>query len=262
MICKDALVTFLKQYGYNLMSFPKEDIRPLDLFTKNGGALEKIGKMEHIFKAGMEELPMPTLIENLHTANISKMKSDSVNTKLGVSLLSNILTGMGMKDLGITTQFGKARNLMFQFNDVFEDKIELIELDCFLSAAQILNIGNNTKKLMAKNELYVITSVLKSNSISINTGESKTIDISAEASDCLDIISGNIGLSFSAENKSEVTFSGKKQLVFGFRAIRLFFENGFYSAYDITSDVVGRNIDDLEEEPRSEYTLEEAFIEL
>jgi len=262
MICKDTLVTFLKQYGYNLMSFPKEDIRPLDLFTKNGGALEKIGKVEHIFAAGMAELPIPSIMENLHTANISQMQSDSVNTKLGISLLSNILTGMGMKDLGITHQFGKARSLMFQFNDVFEDKIELIELDSFLSAAKILNIGNNTQKLMQKNELYVITSVLKSNSISIHTGESKSLDISTEVSDCLDIVSGNIGISFSSENKSEITFSGQKQLVFGFRAIRLFFENGYYTAYDITSNVVGRNIEGADEEARSEYAIEEAFTTL
>lgn len=244
------------------MSFPKEDIRPLDLFSKNGGALEKIGNINHVFVAGMAELPCPQVKEDLHTANISKMTSDSVHTKLGLGLLSNILAGMGVKDLEVSTQFGFANHLTFQFNDVFEDKIELLELDAFLSAAKILPIGNNTKKLIEKNELYVITSVLKSNSISIHLGNTKKVDNELQIAEIHDILKGSVGVSYANESKSDITFEGQKKLVFGFRAVRLFFEGGGYTAYNIASDVVGRSTDGNEEDERMQYEMENAFIDL
>ena len=52
MCCSDPLLKSLKQYGYNVVRLPRSGIRPLQILTRDGSDLDRLGELTTILLAG------------------------------------------------------------------------------------------------------------------------------------------------------------------------------------------------------------------
>src|ERR1051325_3014289 len=131
----DPFVNSLKSFGYNIVRLPKADIQPMLLLSRNGDNLDRLGAVTKLLTPGENASP-PKVIADTPAANINGSRTSSMKIGIGLSILGNIIGAMG-GNLGVEAQYQQAKSAVFEFQSVFEDKIDVIELDQYLGDADI-----------------------------------------------------------------------------------------------------------------------------
>src|SRR5688500_4474455 len=156
----DPFVNSMKSFGYNIVRLPKADIQPLLLLSKTGDNLDRLGAVTKLLTPG-DTIPAPKIIADTPAANINGTRTGSMKIGIGLSILGNIIGAMG-GNLGVEAQYQQAKSAVFEFQSVFEDKIEVIELDQYLGDADINPASVFVRQLLDADKLYIVTSTIKS----------------------------------------------------------------------------------------------------
>jgi hypothetical protein len=239
--CPDPFVQALKTLGYNIVRLPKADILPLQLLYKNGNDLERLGDATKLLTAG-ESISVPQVKRNTAVANINGVRSGDVKIGLGISLLGTIIGAMGGSSLGLETQYNSARTASFEFLDVLEDSIEIIDLDMYLGDADINPAGIYAGKLLEADKLFITTSVLKSAKISFEAKDRSGIGVGVDVPAIQGVVSGSVKVSSEVNSSTKITYEGKIPLVFGFQAVQLYYDNAAYTAIKPVMSTAMRSI--------------------
>ena len=144
-------------------------------------------------------------------------------------MLDDIVAAMGATSASLDAMFHGVNKLAFEFRDVLEDSIDVTKLDQFLSSASIVRGSRHVATLLHSDEICIITATVKSNKILVVAANSAKSDISAQVSASQAAIGPRVTIKL--EKGDTVSFAGEKPLVFGCKAIRLFYENGEYTAF-------------------------------
>ena len=83
-------------------------------------------------------------------------------------------------------------------------------------------------QLLESDRIYVITKTIKSKKVTVNAKSSSNMDVDADIPMIQGVVGGAVKVYGKDETTSSVTYEGNSQLVFGFQAIQLFYENGRY----------------------------------
>ena len=239
MLCNDPFLTYLKSFGYNVIRLPKADVKPLQVLARQGNDLNRLGDLATLLVTG-SNIPLPLLSENTRAANISGQRTSDLSIGVGISIMASIIGGMGGSKLGIDTKYQQAKTAAFEFQDVYEDKIEIIKLDQYLADADVNPFSRYVAELLEADELFVTTATIKSTKFTVEAKKSDSTTLDLSIPEIQGIVGGNVKVSGAAKVTSKVTYESSVPLVFGFQAVRLFYDQGRYTAFEpLTAGAVG-----------------------
>jgi len=120
----------------------------------------------------------------------------------------------------------------FAYKDVLEDHVPLDQLDTFLSSSSFKENLNVVRSALVSSNIFVITSTIKSQSITVKTQGEDSPSGGIEVPVIQNIASGKLSVDVTRANQGEITFSGSKPVVFGFKAVQVFTdENARYRIF-------------------------------
>jgi hypothetical protein len=225
-ICKDRLLTYLNRYGYNVVQVPRAGIEPLDVLGHDE-SLEKLGTISEVWTS-TEPVPAPGAPAPV--ADLGGQKSDNLDLGLGLKILANALAGMGAA-VGLPTlnlAYKRARSLEFKFTNVASVQVHPFAIGKYL-AAGVLDVANPFVARYFGNEEtdeYIISEVLKSDSVSVTARSQGGADIKLEIPAIQAAVGVNVAVAAGRASAGELIYAGKVDLTFGFKAYQVFFENG------------------------------------
>jgi hypothetical protein len=227
MFCIDTHVGALKKQGYSIFRLPREDVDPLQLVMRVGQRYERLGGLTSLLTSRTNGVP--EIARGARCAAISGTVTRRIDAGLGLHMLDDIVGAMGATSASLDALFRGVNKLAFEFRDVLEDSIDITKLDQFLSSASIIRESRHIVTLLHSDEICIITATVKSNKILVVLADSAKSDLSAKVSASQDTIGPSVTI--KVEKGDTVSFTGEKPLVFGCKAIRLFYENGEYTAF-------------------------------
>jgi hypothetical protein len=224
-LSNDPLFSLLRSFGYNTVRLPRATIKPLQMFAKKKRQSYPLGSISSVFKT-REDVFLPTITENQKASNISGKQSGELSLGVGFSILNSILSAFGGSAIGLDVAYKQARTISFQYEDVLEDSIEMAQLDQFLNAADINLYSKCVGDLLEADQVYVTSSVIKSQKFSILPQASKETKLDIKIPEIQKIVGGNVKVYGKGEDSSVITFEGSTPLVFGFQGWQLFYDKG------------------------------------
>lgn len=224
----DPFVNALKSFGYNIVRMPKADIQPLLLLSKSGDNLDRLGAVTKLLNPG-DTVPAPEIVADTPAANVNGSRTGSLKIGIGLSILGNIIGAMG-GNLGVEAQYQQAKSAVFEFQSVFEDRVDVVDLDQYLGDADINPASVFVRQLLDADKLYVVTSTLKSTKFTFEAKKSDGTDVTVGVPVIQQIVGANVSVGVSSGANSKLTYEGKIPLIFAFQAVQLFFDNGRYTA--------------------------------
>ncbi len=233
--CKDPLADLLKEYGFNLILLPKSDIEPLQLLVKDGNRLEKIGHLRDLFKRG-ENIPMPRKSKDIPLAKeLQSRKSSGIKAEFGVSILSNFLNSMTSKkpkpaekkaepktDMGGV--FETVDTFVFAYKNVLTSEISHIKLDQYIHDAELSETAKNFVDKLKKNQVYVITAILKSNAFETEFTDKNNFGVKVSLPQIRKIVDPEISIGIDRELSNKMIYESEEHLVFGFKAVKIIYD--------------------------------------
>lgn len=229
MFCNDPFISYLKSFGYCVIRLPKADVKPLQVLARNGKDLNRLGDLATLLVAG-SHIPLPPVSENVTAANISGQRTSELSIGVGLSIMASVIGAMGGSRLGLDTKYSGAKYAIFEFHDVFEDKVEIIKLDQFLGDSDVNPFSNYVAELLEADDLYVTTATIKSSKFTVESKKSdgKALDVSIP--EIQGVVGGNVKVTGASNVTSKVTYESPVPLVFGFQAVRLYYDQGRYTS--------------------------------
>lgn len=255
MKCKDNSITFLKSLGYSIVRLPRAGINPLQILIRKGNTLETLGELSTLLTSG-SSIALPIIRTDVPAATISGQRSSDISIGVGLSILGSIIGAMGGSKIGLEITYDKARTIAFEYYDVLSDSIEIAALDQYLSDADVNPFSRYVTQLLESDDVYVITSTIKSKKFHVEGRKKDKTGLEVSIPEIKGVVGGNIKVSGQSERSTKVTFEGTIPLIFGFKAVRLIYDNGKYTAFNtleagvaaaniMASEVVGANDIDL-----------------
>jgi hypothetical protein len=229
MPCSDPYIKALKDAGYNVVRLPKADIRPGQLLSRNGKDLSRLGELGDLLRS--TAVAAPAVRADQKVANLSGKRTGEMTIGVGLSLLGTIIGAIGGSKLGLDLKYQKSRSAVFEFQDVLEDRIEILKLDAFLAQADVNPTSAHVRDLLFDDELFVVTSTVKTTKLAIETKDESKKGVEVSVPEIQQVVGANVKVSGAGEKTSQVTYEGPIPLVFGFQAIQLDYEDGHYKRF-------------------------------
>jgi len=225
----DQSIKYLQSFGYCVVRLPKADLRPLQLLAKQGDDLDRLGEVPSLLVAG-SHIPLPP-ITSTPAITISGQRTGDLSIGVGISVLGNVIGALGGSKLGLDGQYKQAKSAVFEFLDVVQDQIEVIQLDRYLADADIDPYGRYVKQLLEADRLYVTTATIKSKKFAVEAKKSDGTTLALDVPVIQQMIGGSIKVSGDGSTTSKLTYEGTMPLVFGFQAVQLFYDKGRYTSF-------------------------------
>jgi hypothetical protein len=226
----DPLLATLKSFGYCIVRLPKVDIRPLQILVKQGHNLERLGELTTLLVAG-SHIAVPQVSENIVASNIIGEQSGKLKIGVGLSLLGNIIGAMGGSKLGLDTQYQQAKSAAFEFNDVLEDRVEVAKLDQYLADADVNPFSKHVAMLLEADEIFITTAVIKSRIFTLEARKADETKLALSVPDLQQVVGANVEVGTQNSIASKITYKGAIPLVFGFQGVRVYYDDGRYTAF-------------------------------
>ncbi len=247
-----ALQEFLATNGYSTVALPQSGIAPLQLLSEENTHVSVLGaEISSFFKADMAALPSITsgVLPNLQGADLL-----DIDDNLQIGVFGKILSQLNFGEIKAGFTFSVGNSLKFSFKNVQKKSVALIELDGFLTGAKLIeNTFRSYEKRLKNGELCVITEVLQSSNICIETKkqDSKSANAEINLQGAIDV---NAGFKTDEDNNSKMTYNSFEPIVFAFKAVRIiynkprFWESGEKPRFGLGENkdrVVLKGVEDL-----------------
>jgi hypothetical protein len=224
--CKDPALTILKDQGYNVVQFPKADLRPTQLLSRKGNKLQRIGELTTTFIPGATALP--SISDDQPGPNISGTKSANIDINVGLSILSGLISALGASTLGLSGSYTQARKIQFEFDTCIENHTEISALDAFLAGASVNPLARAVTDMLNDDDIFVVTSTIRSAKINTIATDSNNAAISLDVPVVQNTVGANVKVTASGAASATVAYQGSVPLAFGYQAVQLIFADGAY----------------------------------
>ena len=220
-----VLKNLLTDYGYNLIALPKEDIAPLMLLYKNGSSVSAVeSTVDNLFT--ITDAPLPVIRKDKVVTSIEGGASVIFDAEAGVSILDNLLKKLKMGKVSAKAEIDSTHKVKITYENVKEDKVDLLSLDSFISGSDpVEGKFNAFKEKLENSELYVINNVLKSNSFSISVEDATGAKVDFEAT-VKGIVDAGVDISRNKNNEIMLkNTNADTYIVFAFKAQQIQYDH-------------------------------------
>ena len=220
----DQSLTFLRQYGYSVFRFPRASAQPLELLHRDGKDLTRLGQLPDLIDRGTAAA-IEVRREASPGIDIEGKETSRVNVAIGLSILGSFIGALGGGKLGVEAGFKKARTVTFQYAGVMEDAIDILGLEKFVKAGRVSTlIPSGTLEKLLDDEVYVMTSVLKTRKIVVSAQGEGGTTVAVDVPVLKEAVGGNLKVDAANTLESTVTFEGPVPVAFAFQAVQLVFD--------------------------------------
>ena len=221
----DQSIAFLKQYGYSVFRFPRASAQPLELMHRDGKDMTRLGMVLDLVSQG--SLPLPTVSRDANPGiDIEGKETSKVNVAIGVNILGSFISALGGGNMGLDVAFNKARTITFKYTGVREDTVDVLGLEKFIKASRISpHIPSGTLDKLLDDEVYVVTSVLKTRKILVNAHGENGAAVKVDVPVIQHAAGGNVKVDTAGGRDSQVAFDGQVPVAFAFQAVQLVFDD-------------------------------------
>jgi hypothetical protein len=230
-MCNDPIVGYLKAIGYNVIRLPRRDFKPLQILTRQGKDLVNLGDLAIVLVPGAGA-QIPVIKVDEPTTTIAGKATNKLSLGMGLSILSSFLGAMGGGKLGLDAKYKSAKSLTFEFTDVLKDSVQIAALDQFLGASDVNPNSRHVGDLLEADAIYVVSETIKSRKFTVGAQDSHGGEAAVDVPEIQEIVGANVKISAAASRASRLTYESAEPLVFGFQAIRLYYDEGRYTAFE------------------------------
>jgi hypothetical protein len=194
---KDPSISKLNDLGYNVIKVPRTDIAPLDLLAHDAASpqLRKIGTISSFWKTSA---PVPVPGPPSVAASLNNTHSNKLELGFGLDLLKGALAVFGASAPSLDLSHTSARSLQFNYTGVTTVSIDTGLIGDYLTEGT-LNVGNPETKhrfLDAGSQVYIITEVIRSTSITVTATDENGNGVSLSAPEINGILRHQLGRNF------------------------------------------------------------------
>jgi len=213
---------FLADYGYNVVALPKADLAPLILLSEESGSVSSLDSpITDLFTA--TQGAVPEVIRNVQASAVEGAASVQYEADAGVSVLDWLMAKLHLGKLEGKLTFDGHKILHLSYEKVLEDKVNLVKLDYFITGSAPAAAEFNTFRPRLENsELYVISSVLKSNSFTVTVEDANGAQVDIAAS-IKGILGATQNITTSGKNSISIKNDSAVPLVFAFKAQQIIY---------------------------------------
>jgi hypothetical protein len=229
MLCVDGTVNYLRTFGYNVIRLPKSGVAPLQLYASDGRTLESLGNITTVFEAGAA-IALPKTTGPVAAANFSGRRTSKLDASLGLELLGTIVGAMGGAQIGLKPHYQTAKSVVFQFGEVTEASVEVAGVDQYLTNGRVSPYSTYVSQLLDADDVYVTTGVLYATTLLVTAETKSSVGVEVDVPAVQAAVGTKVEVSAAATSSATVSFAGKEPLAFGFRAVRLLYDDGSYHA--------------------------------
>jgi hypothetical protein len=230
-MCRDPFLSCLEDFGYCVVRLPAADLDPLQLLLRRGDDLERLGRLSTALVPG-PHVALPHVTRGQPAASISGRRTGHLDVGVGLSLLGGAIAAMGGSQIGLDDTYRAAHTITFEFRDVIEDSVELAALDQWLTDASVSRHSAHLAALLDAGDVCVTTAVIRSRSLTVEALDEHGATVSVQLPALEHMANGRLTISQSADHTAAVAYTGKVPLAFGFRAVRLFYDDRRYTAFE------------------------------
>lgn len=220
----DQSLTFLRQYGYSVFRFPRASAQPLELMHREGKDLTRLGMLPDLVEPGS----ISSLVVRREVSpgiDIEGKETSRVNVAIGVSILGSFIGALGGGKLGLDAGFKNARTITFQFTGVMEDAVDILSLEKFIKAGKVSSlIPAGTLEKLLDDEVYVLTSVLKTKKITVTAQGEGGSTVAVDVPIIREAVGGTLNVDTAGSRDSRIAFEGPVSVAFAFQAVQLVFD--------------------------------------
>jgi hypothetical protein len=205
--------------------FPRASAQPLELMHREGKDLTRLGIAPDLVTAGDAALPAVRR-DASPGIDIDGKETSKVNVAIGVSILGSFIGALGGGKLGLDGAFNNARTVTFQYIAVMEDAVDVLALEKFVKAGRISpHIPAGTLEKLLDDEVYVVTSVLKTKKIVVSAQGENGAAAKVDVPIIQQAVGGNLSVQTEGTQESRVAFEGTVPVAFAFQAVQLVFDD-------------------------------------
>jgi hypothetical protein len=158
--------------------------------------------------------------------DIEGKETSKVNVASGLSILGSFISALGGAKLGLDVAFNKARTVTFQYTSVLEDVVDVLGVEKFVKAGRISpHIPAGTLEKLLDDEVYVVTSVLKTKKIVVSAQGENGVAVKVDVPVIQEAIGGSVNVGTATGVESKVAFEGAVPVAFAFQAVQLVFDD-------------------------------------
>lgn len=224
-MCKDPALSYLNDFGYNVVRLPRADIRPLDLVGRHRGHVERIGRLDQLISPSKK--PQPQVRWNSQVSGLEGQLSDQLDFSFAAKIVAAFVQGLGGNP-AVSSKLSQLTKLRIQLSDVKSDRAEPAAIGQLLDGAT-LETSNPlwAPYLSGAGKLFVIFETLKSSSLKLQVDEAHSASASIDLPVLREVAGANVHVEMKSESGLGLTFSGTQQLVFGFKCLEISLSDGF-----------------------------------
>jgi hypothetical protein len=221
----DQSIAFLRGHGFSVFRFPRASAQPLELMHRNGKDLTRLGLLPDLITAG-QVTPPAVRREVTPGIDIEGKQTSKINVAIGLSILGSFIGALGGGKLGLEAGFSKAVTFTFEYTGVMEDAVDVLALEKFVKAGRVSPLlPAGTLEKLLDDEVYVVSSVLKTKKIIVAVQGEKGGDVKADVPAIQQVVGGNLKVNASGTQQSRVAFEGPVPVAFAFQAVQLVFDD-------------------------------------
>ncbi len=223
--CKDPKLTYLNDLGFNVIKLPRSGISPLDVLGRDGESIERLGSLPQIWSS---EEDLPETRPSQTAAQINGEKTKSMKLSVGLSILSNILKGMGAAVPQLKFAYRRARKVEFSFSNVRTSAVDPFEAGKFLTSGDLDTDNPFVSRYFEDEgtEAFIITEVLESDTITVTALDEKERGIEVDVPAIEGVVGANVSVGTGGASNTAISYQGAAFLAFGFKTFGIAFVDG------------------------------------
>lgn len=197
----------------------------MDVLGRDGSSVERLGTLAQMWSSTVSAPPVkPPEI----AVGINGQKTASLNLDIGLKFLSNVLGAMGAALPQLDFAYKNARKVEFSFTDVRVTGVDPLALGNHLAGGTLSSNNPFVRRYFDDEETdaFIITEVLKSNSITAKAQAEDSTGVSVDIPAIQAALGAKVGVSQTGSQSTELTFTGGQLLTFGHKVFKIEINNG------------------------------------
>jgi hypothetical protein len=216
MFCEDPLVKFFRdEHRISLVKEPNTGIKLLDIYEKKDKMLHKVGYIDDLFESKRMQLPKEGKVKK--EGNVfSLTQTGKIKREYALKPLSFFIQALGgILSAGFESKFQDNHNFEFFINNPQAKEIPKIQVEEYLNYSK-LKIKNKPgiEKSLEDGKLYIILTVLRTNSFSMSIADDNNNSLDLEAG-IKEVISGDVSYQKESTDSKKLSYTGRNYVTFG-----------------------------------------------
>lgn len=197
----------------------------MDVLGRDGKSIERLGPLEQMWSSST---PPPPIKPPQPATGIIGRKTAAMDLSVGLKFLSDVLGAMGAAVPQLNFAYKSAKKVEFKFANVQVVSVDPLALGNHLAAGSAASTNPFYTRYFESDDTdaYIITEVLKSDSITVTTQSDGSAGVSLDLPSIQAAVGAKVGVTKTGTEATELTYTGTEYLTFGHKLFELAFVNG------------------------------------